>query len=117
MDVEPRTHDVAVARLPVSHLRVEIDVRIDLQTLQRLAVVYRLVAPTLFLFLPIVQGECRLGEVDVCVVGISVNARVDSRAFLVFVHIGPPVFPPRRPRTDRVHAGDRLAGQDLTYSV
>jgi len=69
MDVEPEPHDIAVPGLPVRDLRIEVDVGIDLQTLERLPVGNRLrLAALLLLLLPVVQGEGRLGQVDVGVI-------------------------------------------------
>ena len=89
MDVEAHAHDVAVPGLPVGHLRVEVDVGIDLQTFEHLAIVDRVLAATLLLLLPVVQGEGRLGQVDVGVVRAAADPRVCPRALVLGGHNRP----------------------------
>ena len=75
MDVEAHPNDVAVARLPVGHLRIEVDVGIYLQSLERLAVLDRLLAELLLLGLVVLQGQSGLRQIDIGVVGAAVAAR------------------------------------------
>ena len=90
MDVEAEPDNVLVARLAIGYLRVEVDVGIDLETLEGLAVADGIFPPTLLLLLPIMQRQRGLREIDVGVIRASVDARIPRRRGVCVVHNGPP---------------------------
>ena len=91
MDVEPGPHNVAIARLAVGDFGIEVYLRVDLETLELCAVVDCRLALPFFLLLPVMQGQGGLCEIDVCVVGTSMNPRIPcSLALFGIIHHGPP---------------------------
>ncbi len=91
VDVEAHPNDVAVSGLPVRNIWIEVDVRVDLQPLERLAIVDRLLSKLLLLRFPVVERQSRLGQIDVGVVGTAADPRICGSLVVGVVHDGPPL--------------------------
>ena len=86
MDVEAPPHNVLVTGLSVGYFRVEVDVGIDLEAFEGLAVVDCLIPQPMFFGLPFMEGLRRLREIDVGVIRTSANTRISRCRGVCVVH-------------------------------
>ena len=91
MDVEAPPHNVLVTGLAVGYLRVEIDVGIDLEAFEGLAVADCLLPQPMFFGLPFMEGLRRLRKVYVGVIRASLDARTSRCSGVCVVHNDPPI--------------------------